>query len=499
MLERLHCCFNDTSTHPYVAIHGLGGCGKSAVTIEFVHQARKRHSCAVFWVSAFDALRFEQSYRAVARVLQIPEANDPEKSILELVKQKLDQYHIGKWLMVVDNADEEDFLWNKGQAQSDKRLWDYLPQNSNGMILFTTRHRKIAIGLARNDHHLLDKMDSGEAEELLRKSLEHQPTLDSNDAVGELLELLSFLPLAIIQALAYMKANGTSVKRYLELLQKTDDSMFTLLKKDFPDTTRDGKSHNAVVATWLTSFQHIKQNNPLAAEYLSFSACIAPQNVPRSIFPPISSDDEQEEAISTLTGYAFFSERTEGNCYDVHALVHLVTRNWLKEIRVRNWLKKIRLWTKVARTVVKRLRQIIPMGGHEQIKQYPVYLPHGLFTAGIAEIVDEEATIELLERIGSCRYSLGEYSHAISTHQEVLDRKMRVFGPKEVTTLLTMNDMGLALCVGGHYIEAEKMHREALQLKKTVLGKTHHRTLSSMNNLAAVLFSQEKYAEAEKM
>lgn len=250
------------------------------MAVEFAYQTRQRHDCAVFWVSAFNTLRFESSYRAIAEALEIPESQNPEKDVLNLVKSNLDQYYSGKWLMVVDNVDSKNILWEKDPERSNKRLWDYLPQNRNGMILFTTRSRGIAVDVAPNAHYPLDKMEPHEAEEFLYGSLRHHPTLYSVDSVDEFLKLLTHLPLAIVQALAYIKRNSTPLNRYLALLQSTDRSLIELLKKDFQDANRANESHNAVVATWLISFQHIQQENHRAADYLSFLACIAPQNVP---------------------------------------------------------------------------------------------------------------------------------------------------------------------------------------------------------------------------
>lgn len=214
LLESLHSCFDNVPSHPYFAIHGLGGSGKSAVTTEFTYQARERHDCAVFWVSVFDRLRFEQSYRAIAELLQIPEAHDPEKNVLSLVQQKISQYDRGKWLMIVDNVDQTNVLWDKDLRLDGSciRLWDSLPRNENGMILFTTRSRRIAVQAAPNDYYPLEAMNSSEAEGLVHISLQNQPALYSIDAVGQFLESLTYLPLAIIQALAYVKTNNTSLK-----------------------------------------------------------------------------------------------------------------------------------------------------------------------------------------------------------------------------------------------------------------------------------------------
>lgn len=250
------------------------------------------------------------------------------------------------------------------------------------------------------------------------------------------------------------------------------------------------ESHNAVVATWLLSFQHIQQDNYLASEYLFFPACIAPQNIPRSIFPPASSEIEQGKALGMLTGYAFLTERGDSDYYDVHPLIHRVTQSWLKDNS---------MWSQVARKTVERLRQLIPYGGHEQSREYPAYLPHGMFTVKITETADEVATIQLLRRIGRCRQSLGEYSHAVSTYREVLARRTRVSGLRKAETLQSMAGLGSALSFQGKYAEAEQIQRNVLQLSRTALGKDHTLILYSVNKLAKTLKFQGKHVEAEQL
>lgn len=199
------------------------------------------------------------------------------------------------------------------------------------MILFTTRNRKIAIDLAPYQAYPLGEIKKNEAVDLVQKALEKDRSLYSEIAVHGLAEILTYLPLAIIQALSYIKANGTSLERYVQLLKETRQSMALLLQEEFNNPNRNRQSRNAMVLTWQISFHRVKQENQLTAEYLDFSACIAPSDIPRSVFPLSTSSIEQDKALGTLTAYAFLNERKGSEFYDIHNLIHYVTQSRLRD------------------------------------------------------------------------------------------------------------------------------------------------------------------------
>ncbi|KFY28121.1 hypothetical protein V491_00628 [Pseudogymnoascus sp. VKM F-3775] len=83
--------------------------------------------------------------------------------------------------------------------------------------------------------------------------------------------------------------------------------------------------------------------------------------------------------------------------------------------------------------------------------------------------------------------------------QQIPKIKGTVLGKGHPDTLMSMNNLAIALEKHGKFAEAEAMHRQALQLRETVLGKDHPDTLASMNSVAELLCLQGKYAEAEAM
>jgi len=110
-----------------------------------------------------------------------------------------------------------------------------------------------------------------------------------------------------------------------------------LLGKDFGDPSRYPSANNPVATTWLISFNHILKHHPLAAAFLSSMACFQEKGIPRSLLPRTDSEMDTIDALAVLTGYSFIRRQRESNdltgsdeLYDLHRLVQLAARNWLK-------------------------------------------------------------------------------------------------------------------------------------------------------------------------
>jgi hypothetical protein len=98
-------------------------------------------------------------------------------------------------------------------------------------------------------------MTETESLELLETSLTGKRLTKDRDSTTRLLELLTYLPLVIKQASAYINENQISTTRYLEIYQSDDDELIYLLSKDFKDHERYKNVKNPITTTWLISFR----------------------------------------------------------------------------------------------------------------------------------------------------------------------------------------------------------------------------------------------------
>jgi tetratricopeptide (TPR) repeat protein len=407
--------------------------------------------------------------------------------------------------MVVDNADDVDVLFsalNKGSSVD--RLIDYLPYNSKGSIIFTTRTAKTASDLAQSNVIGLGELGQAEAKDLLRIRLfpEHQHQVEDEATVNEFLGMLAFLALAIVQAVAFINKNNIKLSDYVQLYRANEQEATKLLSEEFQDQGRYRETKNPVATTWYISFAQIRACDQLAADYLSFIACTASTNIPESMLPADESRVAETKAIGTLKAYAFVTERKlvgdgrqqqqqeRAKAFDVHQLVYLAMRGWLKAQN--QWVD----WA--AKTTI-RLVELMPLGDHSTKETWTAYLPHARHVASVPEMYEAEARMRLLDRIGLCERTLGQYKAAEETLRQLLGRRARVLGKKHPSTLVSMSNLAQVLGRQGKYEDAEAMNRQSLALKETVLGREHPDTLVSMSNLAQVLGCQGKYEDAEAM
>ena len=199
-----------------MTIYGLGGCGKLALALKFAYRALARRARRlVFWVPTISQESFELAYQEIGIRLHILGITNDNADIKKLVKETLSLGSLGDWLMIVDNADDPGVLL--GTTNSDPmsaRLSDCLPHSNRGTILFTTRSRKAAGDLTQSSVLELNDMSKAEARQLLAWRITKQALLNNETAVDELLEILTYLPLAIVQAAAFINNNDISVSGY---------------------------------------------------------------------------------------------------------------------------------------------------------------------------------------------------------------------------------------------------------------------------------------------
>ncbi|KAK7915344.1 hypothetical protein LTR80_012194, partial [Exophiala xenobiotica] len=377
------------------AIEGLGGVGKTQIALEAAFRVHNRDpDCSVFWVPAVTVTSFENAYREIGQKLQVPEIAEEGADVKLLVKNAMSQNSRGKWLLIVDNADDMELLFGM------PRMCDYLPTSPNGSILFTTRNHDAVVKLDIPQRNIITaaNMNATEALEMLQTNLQNHQMCD-RDTMTALLELLAYLPLAIKQASAYMAKTGMTTTRYLHHCRSSDQRLIKLLSQETEYQGRYRGICNAIATTWLVSFKHILRDHPFATDILRWRCFLVEKDIPVSLFLSGHDELEVDEAIGTLKAYAYITEREEGQSFDVHRLVQLAMRNWLQtQGQQEFWIGE----------TVQRLADVFPFPEHENREVWGQYLPHALSAVRCQEHkVREEANIRLLFNIARSYALLG--------------------------------------------------------------------------------------------
>ena len=488
----------------------------------------------VFWIHASNAARIEQGYREIAAQVKIPGRGDPKADIFRLVDKWLRDEKNGKWALVLDNADEATVLFetlltgqkaqvsgsSSGPTQS---LLAYLPQSRNGSILVTTRTKSVALQLVEESDIIpIEPMNHTHALTLLEKKLGEQ--IDREDT-SELAVALEFMPLAIVQAAAYIRLRVPrySVRQYVDEFHKNDKRKASLLNQEGGHLRRDLEAKNSIIITWQISFDHIHQIRPSAANLLSLMSFFDRQGIPEALLKTQNEagnentgenagddedddqeDDSEEDTVSdssvdefeadilVLRNYSFITISMNETTFEMHGLVQLAIRKWLEASnQLERWKQQF----------IKNLSTVFPTGDYENWTKCQALFPHAKSAVAQQPAVDSSLQDWALILYHAAWYACakGSYAEAATMALKATRTRQKVLGLENEKTLDSMAMLAIAYSGGGRRKEAEELQMQVMETSARVLGMEHPDTLTSISNLVSTYRIQGRWTEAEEL
>ncbi|MCX5331427.1 FxSxx-COOH system tetratricopeptide repeat protein [Streptomyces sp. NBC_00140] len=493
--------------HSVVALHGMGGIGKSQIVLEYAYRFAGEYDL-VWWIDAEQSDQIPVHYTELADRLGIAlkeaGAEHNARTLLTALRGRR------RWLIILDNAEDPD------------QVERWLPEGS-GHVLITSRNpnwRRLARPMSLDVFTRADSL-------AYFKNRVPSTTEDEADALaGE----LGDLPLALAQA-ADMIEKGTHAGLYLRLLRENTTILREGEDPDYPVS---------LAAAVGIAAGNLADEHPDAAALLRLTAFLGPDPIPtdwlvnaRARLTTIPAHpDELTWMRSTLEPLRRYSlVRIDGGAFQVHRLTQAVLRDQVDGVQAEAISDDVAAvlavvapgdpqdpadwpaWASMVSHLGSRhidvthrpeLRRTLCDAIHFLIRsaqpKAAAELAATLRDAWTTEVgADDADVLTCMQYLGHATADLGDLRGARPIIEDAFNRRRRTLGDDDPDTLKSANDLAAILGGLGASREALVMYREILASRRRLLGDDHPDTLLSASNFAGSLYTSGDVVAAREL
>ncbi|KAF7342654.1 FabD/lysophospholipase-like protein [Mycena sanguinolenta] len=485
ILDQMHDFFtSNTGVQKIFLLHGLGGAGKTQIALKFIKEFSVNFS-DVFFIDTSSIATIDAGLKSIAVIKNF--GDSLQEGLLWLTSQ------VQAWLLVFDNADDPRI-----------NLQEFIPECDHGNIIITSRNPGLSIH-AGSESSVSD-MEEQDAVILLLKSAAQMVTVATKQIAAEIVQALFYLPLAIIQAGAFI-SKSRNLSSYLELYTKNQEQLL----REKPTQSRD-RYKWTVYTTWQMSFDQL---SPPAAMLLQHCSFLHYNGISEQIFSyaaqyQSSSDGPSEEelqepleflsqfrrsmgewdslkftlAMNEVQAYSLVGFDEVTKLFSVHPLVH----TW-GQISNPNPDKYMLTIGNILGMALSQRSQ-----GDSGLPS-PVLYPH--IELALQNSLDLAPTFR--HCYGLLYREAGKYKESANILEAVLGDRKQLLGDEHRDTLITMTQLAYTISCLGEYQRAKDLETTVLEKQKQILGDSHPDMMVTMNNLATTYIELGEYQNAKDL
>lgn len=303
------------------AITGPPGVGKSFLSLQYVRLHRHEYDM-IWWLRGAGVGRLLEGYGELAGLLGLV---DSTKADLTAVFQSFKTWLAKKrrWLLIVDAADEP------------SKIEPWLPNEGHGHILITSQFADWC------KHPKGTELAPLALEESIAFIQKEMPTVSAR-AARTLATELGNMPLAILQAIAYIDRTGQSIPGYLRLWKTADRRV-----QDHAARLGNQRVTLPVASTGLVAIENLRDRSKAAIELLSLLSLYAPDpfsfgllGLGKSAYPPnlqtIAADQAAFDiALGELRSLCLIG--AQSGAFSIHTAVQNAVRASLSPDEEKGW------------------------------------------------------------------------------------------------------------------------------------------------------------------
>ncbi|MGW0782135.1 tetratricopeptide repeat protein [Streptomyces sp. NPDC002913] len=536
LMSRLQTTVAQGAGNEVLVLHGLGGCGKTAVAYTLFRHATTEAQRLGFWVNASDQASLRAGMLAVAADRgagegELMAARSGLRAAADLVWDSLDRSD-HPWLLILDNADDPAILRDGGWLRTSPR----------GTVLVTTRQAAAHWWPAAELLHL-GVLPRTEAAEVL---CDLAPGTGTVEEAALIADRLGRLPLALTLAggfLANQVIQPWTMDEYGRHLEgdQGSDPIELIDQGATADVGHD--SRHLVSGTWQLSLdQLVRRGLPESVSLLRLLACWSNAPLPISLLTGASLDPglppgRTELALRGLLDHSLTEILPRSvRCLSTHGVLldsvasgtpkdqcellvaeaarllasalPQVPERGVKDVRlsflaphVLVLLRRVRDWPTIrlqtAEAAVECALRLVVAQHRAGDYASAFTLATQAIELGLQRLgADHQLVLSLRQRAGRGLYRLGRFEEAETIHRDVLADCERALGPTAPVTLDTCMALSRPLWQSGRTTEALAFMRRAAVRRAEVLGPFHPLTLLSRTKLLEVQPGPELDVEA---
>ncbi|WP_395371663.1 tetratricopeptide repeat protein [Streptomyces tubercidicus] len=486
VLERLRASVVEGGDGQAFVLHGMGGCGKTAVACAFFQFATEVGGRVGLWVNASDRASLRSGMLAVAADRgatdgELLAARNGLRPGADVVWEHLDR-SAEPWLLVLDNADDPEIL----------RDGSWLRTSPRGIVVVTTRRAAARWWPGAELQHIgvLPREDAA------RVLCDLAPQSGTFKQAAEIADRLGRLPLALTLAggfLSHQVLDPWTMDAYRRHLEEGEP---VELIDQGADLLSDVDPRHLVGRTWQLTLDAFEARGlPEAVTLLRLLARFAPEPLPLSLLnrPEISGvlpRARTETALRALLDQSLTELVSVGvRCVQSHGVL-------LDSVASATPSGCLTHLNSTACRLLDAAVPQLPDAGPED-PQLRLLSPHAIAllqrAATPATLAD---VVGIATRLATALHRTGDYLSAWETAHGAVALSEQTLGPEHRLVLAARSRAGRALFRLGKYAEAEPLLRQVRTEQERLFGAHDPDTLDSGHGLQLVLGNRGQKEEA---